>query len=117
MRKDYMKLQDENPIQARKYKLERVLPKQEDTVFSKSQSRAQRELYDMKDDLLKPKSTLYRPKFGHVEKLEGRPASLRHLEENPGLAKKHENFERMQMRLCNRLAEKLDRGHSISQLK
>ena len=36
MRKDYMKLQDENPNQAYKYKLERVLPKQEDTVFSKS---------------------------------------------------------------------------------
>ena len=68
MRKDYMKLQEENPNQANKYKLERVLPKQEDTVFSKSQSRAQRELYDMKDDLLKPKSTLYRPKYVRVEK-------------------------------------------------
>ena len=36
MRKDFSKLKDENPNQAQKYKLERVLPKQEDTVFSKS---------------------------------------------------------------------------------
>lgn len=117
VRKDYSKLQDENPTQAQKFKLERALPKQEDTVFSKSQSRAQRELYDMKDDLLKPKSTLYRPKYVRVEKLEARPTSMRQIEENPGLAKKRENFEKMQMRIVHKIAEKLDRGHSVSELK
>ena len=96
-------------------KLERIAPVDNTDSSFKSPSRNQLQDYEAKEDIAKPNAHTYRPRFAYVLKTEARPASLAEIKENPGKVKKREMFEKKQLVLCNRLADKIDRGHEVSE--
>ena len=109
--RDLNNLTHADPMIAKKVKLERILPVQDIHANFKSPTRVQLQQYEAREDIQKPNASTYRPRFDFVLKKEGRPVSLPVLEENPGKQMKHEMFEKHSMVLCNRLADKLDRGY------
>ena len=105
------------PKKATAIKLGRILPQNQPLQAFSSPSRTQLQDYESKEDTLKPNAVAYNPKYEYVLKQEQRPVSLPALTENAGKMKKREVFEKQVMKLCNRLAEKIDRGHEISEMR
>ena len=115
--RDLSTLASQDPKCVEQVKLERIMPVKDIHANFKSPSRMQLQDYEAKEVSQKPTAATYRPNFEYVLKREARPASLPMLEENAGKVKKRENFEKKGLVLCNRLAEKLDRGYEVDEQK